>query len=156
MGSSASKPARAAAGAASRRQYPQQPAPPLTSAPNPPPPPKQPPPSQGPKYHSKEQPSNVKSDGTHPATPTSNMMRLTKPSNRPRRPRSRLRRLPPQTRPRNTSAHPLPLQHLHPTPNRSRAWPRHAQSNGLPAIIQPGAPRSLGPPAHHESGRARE
>ncbi|KAJ5812003.1 hypothetical protein N7474_008304 [Penicillium riverlandense] len=90
MGSAASKPARTAAGAAARRQYPKQPAPstrgPLsspatapsdtnaaptptptpTSAPTPtaaqPPQPSQAPTSQGPTYHSKEQPSSVKSN----------------------------------------------------------------------------------------------
>ncbi|CDM33735.1 hypothetical protein DTO013E5_1504 [Penicillium roqueforti] len=84
MGSAASKPAKSAAGAASRRQYPKQPAPPPrgprkapketkaasaptpTSAPKPnagPSPPQTPAPSsQGPKYHSKEKASDVKSD----------------------------------------------------------------------------------------------
>ncbi|KAI2713454.1 hypothetical protein CBS147332_5194 [Penicillium roqueforti] len=84
MGSAASKPAKSAAGAASRRQYPKQPAPPPrgprkapketkaasaptpTSAPKPnagPSPPQTPAhSSQGPKYHSKEKASDVKSD----------------------------------------------------------------------------------------------
>ncbi|RMJ20917.1 hypothetical protein PHISP_08215, partial [Aspergillus sp. HF37] len=65
MGSSASKPARAAANAASRRQYPKQPSSPPTGAPKTAPkeasqqhtheP-------QGPTYHSKEPPSSVKSE----------------------------------------------------------------------------------------------
>ncbi|KAJ5960215.1 uncharacterized protein N7479_007365 [Penicillium vulpinum] len=84
MGSAASKPAKSAAGAASRRQYPKQPAPPPrgprkapketkaspahTPTPvakpkaSPSPPQAHTPPSQGPKYHSKEKASSVKSD----------------------------------------------------------------------------------------------
>lgn len=89
MGSAASKPVKSAAGAASRRQYPKQPAPPprgprkapketeAASAPSPTPTPKPKPqaspstprasaaPSQGPTYHSKEQASSVKSNGTY-------------------------------------------------------------------------------------------
>ncbi|KAJ5300941.1 uncharacterized protein N7443_005943 [Penicillium atrosanguineum] len=78
MGSSASKPARAAAGAA-KRQYPKQAAPPPrapaaprkpkapetpTPQPAPSPPPSQPPSSshQGPTYHTKEQPSQSRSN----------------------------------------------------------------------------------------------
>ncbi|KAJ5163398.1 uncharacterized protein N7500_005228 [Penicillium coprophilum] len=84
MGSAASKPVKSAAGVASRRQYPKQPVPPprgprkapkeskAASAPAPTPapkpkaspsPPRAPAPSsQGPKYHSKEKASGVKSD----------------------------------------------------------------------------------------------
>ena len=72
MGSSASKPARAAANAASRRQYPKQPVSPTTAPPTGAPKqapresPQEPKPAaHGPAYHSKEQPSSVKSDGMY-------------------------------------------------------------------------------------------
>ncbi|KAG2420863.1 hypothetical protein HFD88_000477 [Aspergillus terreus] len=67
MGSSSSKPVRSAAQAASRRQYPKQPTatPPPRPSPAAPPKPRQAPESapRGPTYHSKEQPSTIKSAG---------------------------------------------------------------------------------------------
>lgn len=152
MGSSASKPARAAAGAA-KRQYPKQATPPPrapaaapkeTKAPEAPTPQPTPPPSQpprpapgGPTYHTKEQPSHVKSNGMHSFAPlrsaaiaatsfaandlrfistlhelVMNTLTYLSNSNRPRRPRPRLCRLPPLYRARQPQPNPLPLQHL--------------------------------------------
>lgn len=81
MGSAASKPVKSAAGAATRRQYPKQaPVPPrvqptapkASQTPQPAPPTSAPSPrqapgpiSQGPKYHSKEQPSGTRSNGMY-------------------------------------------------------------------------------------------
>lgn len=99
MGSAASKPVKSAAGAAARRQYPKQapvplraqptapkssqtpqPAPP-TSAPSPSQAPS--PISQGPIYHSKEQPSGTRSNGMYPSIGAQEQARITKriPSN---------------------------------------------------------------------------
>lgn len=199
MGSSASKPARAAANAASRRQYPKQPVSPTTAPPTGAPKqapresPQEPKPAaHGPAYHSKEQPSSVKSDGMYifphsnishgrrrchlvarninpnhdrPTNsplnpllnplnplnpPTLSQTQLTRYSNRPRRPRPSLRRLPPEHRPRKPSADALALEHLQPTTPTLRT-----KANGLSPNIQPGASSRNGSSTDNEGRRAR-
>jgi hypothetical protein len=93
MGSAASKPVKSAAGAAARRQYPKQaPVPPRVQStapkpsqtPQPAPPTSTPSPSQapgpisqGPKYHSKEQPSGTRSNGMYPSIGAQEQVQIT-------------------------------------------------------------------------------
>ena len=164
MGSSASKAAKTAATGAARRQFPTRvPPPPISDSPaSASVPPETP--AVGPTVHPTPQASETKGEckslSLCEAVPGTQAKLFI--SDLARRPRPRLRRLPPHSRPRPTQVHPLQYLHLHlnlpldagyPTANE-RPFPSTGsehlpQSSAEPCPPHPGSTGSIG----NRSGR---